>query len=120
MFVSQLKIGVEVWRYGSAEVIVSCPTSKPPYSHTSIPPLLQRRCPKVYSEARAPDRYGFIFGSVQAGGNIVVLVAFVAFEFAKVYKPCRLYSSIVPHVGSGDHVDMDIRAVRSFETGQPQ
>ncbi len=53
--------------------------------------LLQRRRAEIGVKAFAIDRNGLIFGEVRSGRNLVVLVAFIAFEFSELHARAVLF-----------------------------
>src|SRR5215204_5814431 len=78
----------------------------------------QRSGAKVDIEPRTPNRCRAILRQIDIRGNVVVLVADVSLQRAKVDKAGSLYRIVVLCVPSSHEINVDIRAVGSCEVGQ--
>src|SRR3990172_3811768 len=86
----------------------------------SLPVARQRPQPCTCDKGAAPDAHGAMLVQVYLGGDLVVLVAFIALHGSEVYKSRLLYRFVILGIGSSHEIDANISTVRGFELGEPE
>src|SRR6266446_2619794 len=76
--------------------------------------------PEVHAEPPAPDGEGAVPAQVEAGRQIVVLVADVALQCSQVNEPSLLCRGLALNIARRHEVHADVGTVGGRELGQPQ
>src|SRR5205085_6798119 len=80
--------------------------------------LLERRSAEVDAEALAPDRDGFVLVEIDTRGQIIILIADVAFERTDLDEASVFDRVAVGRICGGDEIDVPGWHVGSFNVGQ--